>query len=77
MTKEDKKRVLSILNAWKKDGTPDETCWHITDAGWYAYANHTDAEIRAAARNNPFCYCLSRDLQQRRIESKLNVRASA
>jgi len=45
--------LLSILNAWKLDGTKNEVPWHITDLGWLAYAHHRNQEIRTAAIHNP------------------------
>jgi hypothetical protein len=70
----EKRITLSILNAWKYDGTKDEVPWHITDLGWHAYANHPDEEIRSAAIQNPYYGCPSRVLQERRREYKLNVK---
>jgi hypothetical protein len=69
----EKRLILAVLNAWKKDATRDEGPWHITDAGWYVYATHKDPEIRAAAINHPYYACPSRHLQRRREEFKLNV----
>jgi hypothetical protein len=69
--------LLSILNAWKKDGTSEETPWHITELGWHIYLNHTNPEIRQAARQNPYHGCPSEHLQRRRRDFKHNLKATA
>jgi hypothetical protein len=66
--------ILSILNAWKKDGTDEEVPWHITDLGWQVYTKHPDPMVRKAAYANPFHNTLSKDLQAKRKERILSLR---
>lgn len=69
--------ILSILNAWKHDGTKDECPWHVTDLGWHVYARHPHPDVRATALNHPFYGCPSKDLQQRKQEFKMFVQVAS
>jgi hypothetical protein len=77
LTESEGSALLSILKAWEKDGTSAETPWHITDLGWETYLHHPNPEIRKAAKENIHCGCPSKQLQQERLEYKLNVKAFA
>ena len=44
--------ILSVLDAYKQN---PPVPWHITRAGWEAYANHMNPLIREATLSHPHC----------------------
>ena len=69
--------ALSILSAWKNDGTPFEVPWHITNAAWVVYADHPSEKVRQAALKHPYYNCPEDELQKRREDFRTTVKTYA
>ncbi len=50
-----KDHALQMLRSLEESRKEGEPAVHVTNAGWEAYTNHPDEEVRKVAKESKFC----------------------